>query len=68
MLNIFQGSTYQNRKENPQKRKNRPRGYVLTEYNLPPAPWELPADRTLGLFVGCTKLSASHDKMGKRVG
>lgn len=55
-------------KKTPRKTKNRFMGYMLTEYNLPSAPWELLADKTLGLFVGCTKLSASHDKMRKRVG
>lgn len=56
-------------KKTPRKTKNRPRGCVLTEYDLPSAaPWELLADKTLGLFVGCTKLSASRDKMRKRMG
>lgn len=62
MLNIFQGS-YQNSKENPQKDKEQTQGlYTDRIYKLPSAaPWELLANKTLGLFVGCTKLRASCD-------
>lgn len=56
MFNIFQGPSYQNRKQITQKNKEQtsksasPRGYIQTEYNLASALWELLADKALSFL------------------